>query len=722
MRLAALILLIVVLSTQQTLPSCNTQNNIRGADTRKTETRQVTIPVALKQAECSRGQCQSDQTWMPYSGCIPDFDGQLTFIDPMEQGYLLIQVNATVHGALSCSERCPASVIFLLGGGLIYYGVPPLPYRHGCNCSSCTNTFSVISSTKQPPQGWLDYKVGENNTLTLSHVPQQECLSYYCISSVQLNMTYLQPLPCLESATPLAGPKKGGTIVYIHGRFFDKQWVEDYVYCVIAGVKPSIATFVNANTFSCVTPKFEAPIGDADLPIVPLLVQASDYNYSFEFAYYDEAQIISLSPPSGHPNKELRITVTGTGFLSSNITQDNETIVLETVCYVNGDSVETIVLNSTRIICIFMGDNLNITEKSIPIYVSNNGQQYSNSLQFQVKRGGITIYVWIIVTVSIILFVSVIVLWQACRLRLERNAQFQGSAEQESFIPAGSSSSDPRYPEFANFVKQINSTEIKLLHKIGKGSFGEVFKGEWRKTIVAVKKLPAHKLTEEFFREFSREAMIMKSLRHPNILQFLGACTDPPDICIVMEFMPLGSLYRIIHDKTFSLEMHLIKRMMIDTARGMAYLHNSNPVIIHRDLKTHNLLVDENYKVKVCDFGLSRIYGERQSTTMTACGTPCWTAPEILRNNRYTESADVYSFAIVLWEMVSRSDPFSGMPPFQVIFAVGTQGARPTIPQHCNPDYQKLMEDCWQEEPANRPTFNDILDRLEKLGVAARAD
>jgi len=118
----------------------------------------------------------------------------------------------------------------------------------------------------------------------------------------------------------------------------------------------------------------------------------------------------------------------------------------------------------------------------------------------------------------------------------------------------------------------------------------------------------------------------------------------------------------------------MIKRMMMDAAKGMNYLHKSNPMIIHRDLKSHNLLVDENWKVKVCDFGLSKIL-ENQSdfNNMTACGTASWTAPEILRNEKYTEKADVYSYGIVLWECVTREDPYVGMPPFQVVLAVGNK-------------------------------------------------
>ncbi len=120
-----------------------------------------------------------------------------------------------------------------------------------------------------------------------------------------------------------------------------------------------------------------------------------------------------------------------------------------------------------------------------------------------------------------------------------------------------------------------------------------------------------------------KEAELMMSLRHPNVLQFLGAYTQPPNICIITEFMPRGSLYKIIHDKNVVFTSILMKQICVDATKGLNYLHNLKPPIIHRDLKSHNLLVDANYKVKVADFGLSTRFVD-STGTMTACGTPCW--------------------------------------------------------------------------------------------------
>ena len=177
--------------------------------------------------------------------------------------------------------------------------------------------------------------------------------------------------------------------------------------------------------------------------------------------------------------------------------------------------------------------------------------------------------------------------------------------------------------------------------------------------------------------------------------------------------MPLGSLYRILHKPKSSFSKKKVKSICLDCARGMNYLHQQSPPIIHRDLKSHNLLVDKFWNVKVCDFGLSRMIAQNQ--TMTACGTPSWTAPEVLRNERYTTKADVYSFGVVVWEMFARADPFPGMPPFQIVFAVGTQNLRPRIDPTWPDAWVFLIKSCWCEQPDSRPTFAELIPLLEQM-------
>jgi serine/threonine protein kinase len=263
---------------------------------------------------------------------------------------------------------------------------------------------------------------------------------------------------------------------------------------------------------------------------------------------------------------------------------------------------------------------------------------------------------------------------------------------------------------------QIRGTEIKLGPRIGKGSYGEVYKAEWRGITVAIKKLPVVLLeNKEFLRDFNKEASIMSSLRHPHVLQFLGSCMIDGDICIITEYMAKGSVHTLLHDETFSITYELIKRFSIDTAQGMLYLHQSNPPVIHRDLKSHNLLCDDSFKVKISDFGLSKVIDHVHNTHMTSCGTAAWAAPEVLKQANYTSKADVFSFGICLWEFWTRKDPYEGMPTFQIVFAVGDEGLRPTIPTSCPQDYSRLMMDCWQVDPQRRPTYSEIIKRLKEL-------
>eukprot|EP01132_Coremiostelium_polycephalum_P006126 gene6126-7632_t len=267
-------------------------------------------------------------------------------------------------------------------------------------------------------------------------------------------------------------------------------------------------------------------------------------------------------------------------------------------------------------------------------------------------------------------------------------------------------------------IKPIEFSEIVIQNRIGRGSCAEVFTGTWRGITVAIKK--AKLLTEddeEFLTELAQEATIMSQLRHPNICQFLGTCNNPPEVLIVMEFMSRGSLYRILHDPSITIDWPRMKNIALDVARGMNYLHCCDPIIIHRDLKSHNLLVDEHFRVKISDFGLSTRFKQHldKKTAMTPVGTPCWTAPEVLRNDSYTEKADVFSFAIVLWEIVTREDPYQGMPTFQIVISVGQHKLRPILPPNVSAPLTRLITECWSEDPSQRPSFQEIVKRLEAM-------
>ncbi|KAM7471089.1 hypothetical protein LguiA_009272 [Lonicera macranthoides] len=257
--------------------------------------------------------------------------------------------------------------------------------------------------------------------------------------------------------------------------------------------------------------------------------------------------------------------------------------------------------------------------------------------------------------------------------------------------------------------------DITLGERIGLGSYGEVYRGDWHGTEVAVKKFLDQALTVESLEEFKSEVRIMKRARHPNVVLFMGAITRAPNLSIVTEFLPRGSLYRLIHRPNNQLDVRRRLRMALDAARGMNYLHNCTPVIVHRDLKSPNLLVDKNWVVKVCDFGLSRMKESTFLSSRSTAGTAEWMAPEVLRNEPSDEKCDVYSFGVILWELCTLQQPWGGMNPMQVVGAVGFQHRRLDIPDDVDPAVGDIIKKCWQTDPRLRPSFAEIMAALKPL-------
>ncbi|GAY52658.1 hypothetical protein CUMW_143580 [Citrus unshiu] len=223
---------------------------------------------------------------------------------------------------------------------------------------------------------------------------------------------------------------------------------------------------------------------------------------------------------------------------------------------------------------------------------------------------------------------------------------------------------------------EIRWSELLIKKKIGEGSFGTVYHAEWRNSVA-----------------------IMKGLRHPNIVLLMGAVTEPPNLSIVTEYLSRGSLYKLLHipDARVVVDERLRLNMAYDVAKGMNYLHQRRPPIVHRDLKSPNLLVDSTYTVKVCDFGLSRSKPNTYISSKTAAGTPEWMAPEVLREDPSNEKSDVFSFGVILWELITLQKPWRNSTPSQVISAVGFKGRRLEIPKNVNPMVAALIETCWAE-------------------------
>ncbi|GMP76319.1 hypothetical protein CsSME_00033054 [Camellia sinensis var. sinensis] len=257
--------------------------------------------------------------------------------------------------------------------------------------------------------------------------------------------------------------------------------------------------------------------------------------------------------------------------------------------------------------------------------------------------------------------------------------------------------------------------DLTIGEQIGQGSCGTVYHALWYGSDVAVKVFSKQEYSDDLIYSFRKEVSLMKRFRHPNVLLFMGAVTSPQRLCIVTEFLPRGSLFRLLQRNTTRLDWRRRVHMALDVARGMNYLHHYNPPIIHRDLKSSNLLVDKNWTVKVGDFGLSRLKHETYLTTKTGKGTPQWMAPEVLRNESSDEKSDVYSFGVVLWELATEKIPWDNLNSMQVIGAVGFMNQQLEIPKDVDPQWASIIESCWHSEPQCRPTFQELLERLKDL-------
>lgn len=261
---------------------------------------------------------------------------------------------------------------------------------------------------------------------------------------------------------------------------------------------------------------------------------------------------------------------------------------------------------------------------------------------------------------------------------------------------------------------EISRSSIKLLKKLGAGQFGEVFEGLWNDTTaVAVKTLKPGSMDPE---DFLREAQIMKRLRHPKLIQLYAVCTMEEPIYIITELMTHGSLQDYLQkDKGQTLRISDQIEIAAQVASGMAFLELQN--YIHRDLAARNVLVGENNICKVADFGLARVFMKENEDVYEAkegSKFPVkWTAPEALHSNKFSIKSDIWSFGILLYEIMTFGQmPYPTMSNYQVVQRV-PQGYRMPSPPNCPKVLYDIMMDCWKENDQDRPTFETLQWTLE---------
>ncbi|XP_027593584.2 mitogen-activated protein kinase kinase kinase 11 [Pipra filicauda] len=294
-----------------------------------------------------------------------------------------------------------------------------------------------------------------------------------------------------------------------------------------------------------------------------------------------------------------------------------------------------------------------------------------------------------------------------------------GSRSPSPPSPGGSRSPSPPggwEPERAAFG------ELRLEEVIGAGGFGRVFRGTWRGQVVAVKAARGD-AGAAGAASLRREARLYARLRHPNVVALRAVCLEPPHLCLVMEFAAGGPLSRALAGRRVPPAVLLDWARQV--ARGMQYLHAGTPVpLIHRDLKSSNVLLAQpvvgddvsGKTLKITDFGLAREW--QRTTKMSAAGTYAWMAPEVIRASTFSKGSDVWSYGVLLWELLTGEVPYRGIDGLAVAYGVAVNKLTLPIPSTCPPPFAQLMAACWEQDPHRRPGFGAILRRLGGLEPA----
>uniref|UniRef100_A0A665VGJ8 Mitogen-activated protein kinase kinase kinase 7 n=1 Tax=Echeneis naucrates TaxID=173247 RepID=A0A665VGJ8_ECHNA len=264
----------------------------------------------------------------------------------------------------------------------------------------------------------------------------------------------------------------------------------------------------------------------------------------------------------------------------------------------------------------------------------------------------------------------------------------------------------PGYP-----FEEINYEHIEVEEVVGRGAFGVVCKAKWKGKDVAIKTIESESERKAFIVELRQ----LSRVNHPNIVKLYGSCNSP--VCLVMEYAEGGSLYNVLHGAE-PLPYYTASHAMswcLQCSQGVAYLHGMKPkALIHRDLKPPNLLLVAGGTVlKICDFGTAC---DIQTHMTNNKGSAAWMAPEVFEGSNYSEKCDVFSWGIILWEVITRRKPFDeiGGPAFRIMWAVHN-GTRPPLIKNLPKPIESLMTRCWSKDPSQRPSMEEIVKIMTHL-------
>ena len=383
---------------------------------------------------------------------------------------------------------------------------------------------------------------------------------------------------------------------------------------------------------------------------------------------------------------------------------------------------------------------------------NNNKQNSSSSSLIGIAVGVSVAALLVLLLILLIIIIIIVIVIVSMQISRKRKREYQSQTPTLSASLGGDG--EEELSDFSRANINIDSSKFVIRYdeliredKLAKGSFGTVFKGKYQGSIVAIKQFTFSFNSQDqdsqkmFIKELENEISMLSQLRHRNILTFMGACIQPPVYAIVTEFIEGGSLFNLLHASDASISS-LRKEMkwehklslMYGVSQACLYLHNKG--VIHRDLKSANVLLDgtipTSMVAKVCDFGLAKTTGSQAGEMTQAVGTPLWMAPEVMTGGNYGKECDVFSFAIIMYEVLVEKKPYFDKKEagttahFQV---ANNPDFRPTIPQEIienhrdlplqihqsRMEYVEIMKRGWKHQPEERPKFQEIVERLESM-------
>lgn len=291
---------------------------------------------------------------------------------------------------------------------------------------------------------------------------------------------------------------------------------------------------------------------------------------------------------------------------------------------------------------------------------------------------------------------------------------------------------------------EIDLSKLELKHVVAHGTYGTVYRGTYDNQDVAVKLLDwgedgiaTSGDTATLRASFQQEVAVWQQLDHPNVTKFVGASMGTSNLrvplnnsshdvqpslpsracCVVVEYISGGTLKQfLIRNRRKKLPFKVVIRLALDLARGLSYLHSKK--IVHRDVKTENMLLDTQRTVKIADFGVARVEAQDPRDMTGTTGTIGYMAPEVLDGKPYDHKCDVYSFGICLWEIYCCAMPYADLSFTEVSSSVVAQNLRPQIPRCCPSSFANVMKRCWDGNPEKRPEMAEVVRMLEAIDTS----